>query len=211
MHLRTSIAATALLLAVIPAASASSVEKIRNQKVIVTEDTLAPGQSEPTPDTLPSVIVYMAGDAALIAPTHGKPHKVAIKEGETVYQSPQPGTITNTGASPLHFVRIQFLTAGSPETWGTSGLAPNYKLLLENDYARAYDIKIPAQTREPQHTHHDRVVVALSGAQLEHTLPSGEIQPSTLQTGEIVWRLGGTHIGHNLGNTDLWVIAIEPK
>jgi hypothetical protein len=92
-----------------------------------------------------------------------------------------------------------------------TGLSPNYKMLLENRYARAYDIRIPAGTKEPQHTHHDRVVVALSGAKLEHILPSGQIQPSTLKTGEIVWRLGGTHVGHNMGTTDLWVIAVEPK
>jgi hypothetical protein len=54
-------------------------------------------------------------------------------------------------------------------------------------------------------------VVCLSGAQLEHILPDGEKQPSTLETGEVVWRLGATHIGHNMGRTDLWVIAIEPK
>jgi hypothetical protein len=95
--------------------------------------------------------------------------------------------------------------------WGMTGLAPNYKMLVEDRYARAYDIKIPAQTFEPQHTHHDRVVVSLSGAELEHILPDGTKQPSTLKTGEVVWRLGATHIGHNLGHTDLWVIAIEPK
>jgi hypothetical protein len=92
-----------------------------------------------------------------------------------------------------------------------TGLSPNYKMLLENRYARAYDIKIPAQTFEPQHTHRDRVVICLSGAELEHILPDGSKQPSTLKTGEIVWRLGATHIGHNMGHTDLWVIAIEPK
>lgn len=26
-----------------------------------------------------------------------------------------------------------------------------------------------------------------------------------------VWRLGATHTGHNLGHTNLWVIAVEPK
>ncbi len=39
----------------------------------------------------------------------------------------------------------------------------------------------------------------------------GREEPSTLQTGEITWRLGAAHIGQNLGTTDLWVIAIEPK
>ena len=111
----------------------------------------------------------------------------------------------------MHFVRVEFLGAGSAEMWGMTGLAPNYKMLVEDRYARAYDIKIPAQTFEPQHTHHDRVVVSLSGAELEHILPDGTKQPSTLKTGEVVWRLGATHIGHNLGHTDLWVIAIEPK
>jgi hypothetical protein len=55
------------------------------------------------------------------------------------------------------------------------------------------------------------VVVCLSGAQLRHLMPDGREEPSTLQTGAITWRLGATHIGQNLGNTDLWVIAIEPK
>ena len=36
-------------------------------------------------------------------------------------------------------------------------------------------------------------------------------EKSTLKTDEIAWRLGGTHVGHNLGKTDLWVLAFEPK
>jgi hypothetical protein len=32
-----------------------------------------------------------------------------------------------------------------------------------------------------------------------------------LKTGEIAWRRATTHVGHNLGKTDLWVIGIEPK
>jgi hypothetical protein len=212
MRYRMSVAITALYLAVTPAAIAtSSVERIRNPKVLVTEDTLAPGESERTPDTLPSMVVYMSQGTVEVTSAGGTPHADSVKEGETVFQAAQSGTLKNTGSSTLHFVRVEFLTAGSLETWGMSGLSPHYMMLLENQYARAYDIKIPAQTYEPQHTHHDRVVVSLSGAELEHILPNGEIQPSTLKTGEVVWRLGATHIGHNLGQTNLWVIAIEPK
>jgi hypothetical protein len=54
-------------------------------------------------------------------------------------------------------------------------------------------------------------VVCLEGAELEHILPSGEHQPSSLKSGEIGWRPAATHIGHNMGHTDLWVLAIEPK
>ena len=74
-----------------------------------------------------------------------------------------------------------------------------------------YDIRIPAGVREPQHSHRDRVVICLSGAKLSHLLPDGRQEPSTLETGESTWRRGGTHVGQNLGTTDLWVIAVEPK
>ncbi len=211
MRHRTFIAWFAFSLIVVPAAlAATSVEKIRNQKVLVIEETLAPGETASLPDK-PSMVVYLTGDKAEVIPARGTAQQETIKRGETVSQTAQPGIIKNDGSSPLSFVLVEFLTAGNPETWGMSGLPPNYKMLLENKYARAYDIKIPAQTFEQQHTHHDRVVVALSGAKLEHTLPNGTKQPSTLRTGEVVWRLGGTHIGHNMGQTDLWVIAIEPK
>ena len=191
--------------------AASGIEKFRNSKVVVMEETLAPGESEALPEKLPSMVVYMADGKVEITPDQGKAQQDAVKEGRTVYQPAQAGMVKNAGTTPLHFARIEFLTAGSPEKWGMKGLSPNYVMLLENRYARAYDIKIPAGAFEPQHTHHDRVVVSLSGAELEHILPDGTKQPSTLKTGEIVWRKGATHVGHNMGTTNLWVIAVEPK
>jgi hypothetical protein len=212
MRVRISVGVVAFCMVAMPAAfAASSVERIRNEKVVVTEDTLAPGESQAIPDKLSSVVVYMSAGTVAVASTGGKAHAESVKEGETVFQAAQKGTLKNTGSAALHFTRIEFLGAGLQETWGMSGLSPNYVMLLENQYARVYDIKIPAQTFEPQHTHHDRVVVSLSGAELEHILPNGEKQPSTLKTSDVVWRLGATHIGHNLGHTDLWVIAVEPK
>ena len=211
MHYRATMAVIAFLTIGVPSSyGASSVEKIKNPKVMATEDTLAPGESEATPAKLPSMVVYMSNGMAEVS-LHGKSTKNPVKEGETVFQPADSGTIRNAGSSPLHFTRIVFPGPGKTESWGMSGLSPNYVMLLENQYGRAYDIKIPTQTFEPQHTHHDRVVVCLSGAELEHILPDGTKQPSTLKTGEVVWRLGATHVGHNLGKTNLWVIAVEPK
>jgi quercetin dioxygenase-like cupin family protein len=198
----TALAPTAL--------AASSVEKFRNEKVAVTESTLAPGEQEPAVK-LPSLIVYMSNGTVQIVPASGATRKDIVKEGDTAVLPEGTGTITNAGSAPLHIARISFLTMGGPETWGKTGLAPGYTLLVENKSARVYEIKIPPGAFEPQHTHHDRVVVALSGAQLEHILPDGTKQSSTLKTGEIAWRPAATHVGHNLGATPLWVIAIEPK
>lgn len=204
------VAATCAVLA--PAVSyASSVAKIRNDKVLVTEDTLGPGEQEPMEARRPSMVVYMTDGTQETMPVGGTGRKEEVKEGETVFVRAHAGTLKNAGSSELRFVRVSFLGPGNGETWGMTGLPPNYKMLVENRYARAYDIRIKAGAFEPQHTHHDRVVVSLSGAQLEHILPDGTKQPSTLKTGEVVWRPGATHVGHNLGKTDLWVIAIEPK
>lgn len=204
------VAITLCALAAPSALSASSVEKFRNEKVAVSEGTIAPGEQEPAAK-LPSLIVYMSNGTVQIVPASGATRKDTVKQGDTAFLPEGTGTITNAGPAPLHFARISFLTMGSPNTWGKTGLPPNYTVLVENKLARVYEIKIPAHGSEPQHTHKDRVVVALSGAQLEHILPDGTHQPSTLKTGEIAWRPAATHVGHNLGSTDLWVISVEPK
>jgi quercetin dioxygenase-like cupin family protein len=174
---------------------------VNNDRVMVTEDRLGPGETRAIPGT-PALTVYL---------TDGKIGNHNVHRGEVVSEPAQSHTIKNSGSTEMKLVRVEFRNPPSSETWGPTGLSPNYKVLLENRYTRVYDIRIPAGTREPQHTHHDRVVVCLSGAELEHLMPDGRIEPSTLKTGEIAWRKGGTHIGHNLGKTDLWVIAIEPK
>jgi quercetin dioxygenase-like cupin family protein len=191
------------------ASAAVQTEKLRNDKVAAFDCTLRPGDTLNIKD--PSVTVYFQGGSIEIAPQGGEPQKVPVKPGDTVFRPAGAGVVKNTGASEIHFARVDFVGSGGSETWGITGLAPHYKLLFENPYARIYDIRIPAGTREPQHTHKNRVVVCLSGAQLKHLMPDGREEPSTLQTGEITWRLGATHIGQNLGTTDLWVIAIEPK
>ena len=203
------ISAAILLCFMSIASAAVQTEKLRNEKVVAIDCTLRPGET--LIGKQPSVTVYFQAGSLEITAEGGKPQKVAVKPGDTVFRPAQAGVVKNTGASEIHFARVDFLGSGGSETWGTTGLSPNYKLLFENSYTRVYDIRIPAGTREPQHTHKNRVVVCLSGAKLVHLMPDGREEPSTLETGEINWRLGATHIGQNLGTTDLWVIAVEPK
>ena len=199
-------------LAFAPLATAVEVtDAVRNDRVAVVEITIQPGESETRMGGNPAILVYFTDGSLAIRAGGGRPSVTNVKRGEAVFVEPQERTVKNTGPSPVHFARIEFKGGGLAETWGTTGLSPNYKLLFENQYTRVYDIRIPAGTKEPQHTHHDRIVVCLSGAELKHLMPDGREEPSTLKTGEIVWRRGATHIGQNLGKTDLWVIAVEPK
>jgi hypothetical protein len=190
---------------------AATTEVLKNEKVAVSEVTLKPGEQAPLPPDQASVVVYLAGDEAKVKLADGMEQNVAIERGETVNEMARTGALINTGKVPLRLVRVEFLTRGSHDTWGMTGLPPNYQMIFEDAHSRTYNIRVPAHSWEPKHTHHDRVVVCLSGAKLEHVLPDGTVVPSTLKTDEVSWRGGQTHMGHNLGDTDLWVVAIEPK
>ena len=211
MHIRRWVMRALILLLALPAATAPA-GKVRNDKVLVSEQTLAPGETLSLPADQPAVLVYLDAGAVAVTPQQGEAAQgQTVRRGDAVYEPPPGARVMNIGPSPLRIVQTRFLGPGSSVIWGQTGLAPNYKVLFENQYARVYDIKIAAGVWEPQHTHHDRVVVCLSGAELEHILPDGRKENSSLTTDEIVWRRAATHVGHNRGKTDLWAIAIEPK
>jgi hypothetical protein len=212
MNMRSWFCGLALIL--LPVAGVLAVtqtEKIRNEKVLVEEQTLAPGETMSLPGDRASVAVYLDDGSIEVAPAEGAPWTESVQRGKAVFRPAKAGSMKNVGGSALRIVRTEYLGKGGSETWSSVGLAPNYRLLFENQYGRVYDIRMAAGKSEPLHSHHDRVVVCLSGAELEHEMPDGRKETSTLKTGEIAWRRGATHVGHNLGKTDLWVIAIEPK
>lgn len=191
--------------------AASSVEKINNPMVVISEDTLAPGESEVILSNRPSVLVPMSNGSAQFIAAGGGAQAQALRRGGIIFHGIGFTAIKNDGALPLHFARIEFLTTGRQETWGSTGLTQSYKILLENSYARVYSIRIESQESEPLHTHHDRAVVVLAGAKLEHILPDGKKEPVNLTTDEIAWHPAATHQGHNLGPTNFWAIIVEPK
>ena len=212
MNMRNWFCGLASILLLVPAVSAvTQTEKIRNEKVRVVEQTLAPGETAILPADRPGVLVYLDNGSIEVTPVEGKSRADTVKRGEVVFWPPQSGAVKNDGSSVLRIVSVEYLGQGGAEIWGPAGLAPDYRLLFENQYGRVYDIRMAAGKSEPLHSHHDRVVVCLSGAELEHEMPDGRRETSTLKTGEIAWRRAATHIGHNLGKTDLWGIAIEPK
>jgi hypothetical protein len=186
-------------------------EKVRNDKVLVVEQALAPGETLSLPGERAGVVVYLDAGSVEIAPPQEKSRTETVTRGEAVFQPPQAGTVKNAGTAVLRVVWTEYLGKGGSNTWGSAGLAPNYKVIFENRYGRVYDIQMAAGKSEPLHSHHDRVVICLSGAELMHEMPDGRKETATLKTGEIAWRGATTHIGHNLGRTDLWAIAIEPK
>jgi len=189
----------------------AAIVKIHNEKVHVVGQTLAPGQAERRSGDRPGIVLFLDAGTAAVTAAGGDARTRIVQRGDGIYDPRLAGTVRNVGGSSLRLLRISYLGNGRAETWGTSGLSSNYTLLAEDRLARVYDIRIAAGGSEPQHTHHDRIVICLSGADLEHVMPDGRRETSSLKTDDVVWRRGGTHIGRNLGRTALWAIAVEPK
>src|SRR3954468_388674 len=119
---------------------AAHMETVRNAKVVVTEETLQPGQSEGAASQTPSLTVYLTEGAIQVARTD----RLNAIKGEVLFR-PAGVVLKNAGPSVLQAVRIDFLGGGDPSSnWGNTGLSPNYKVIFENQYVRAYDIRIPA-------------------------------------------------------------------
>src|ERR1035438_1820974 len=110
------------------AAQAAQLPVLKNEKVVVTEYRLMPSEMVPVAAAHPAAIVYF--------------------DGRAEFKPAGPAQIRNTGPAMLRFVEVQFLGGGLGETWGSTGLASNYKVLIENKYTRVYDIRIPAGGRE---------------------------------------------------------------
>ena len=193
------------------AAAAVPAPAIQNDRVIACEETVSPAAVESPGEGLPNATVFLNDAVVSRTPDGGKPVTLTVRRGDVIFRGPKDGRIEASGGTEVRLVRVDILGAGSKATWGRAGLAPDYRLLFENGYVRVYNIFVAAGTSEPQHTHHNRVVVCLSGAQMRHILPDGSVQDSSLRTGDCLWRPGQTHIGTNVGRTDLWVIAVEPK
>jgi hypothetical protein len=120
-----SILGVALFVAALPSLlDASSIQKLKNEKVSVTEDTLVPGESESLSSSRPGMIVYLSGGSVAVESRNGKTAKDLVKRGNTVFEPAGTKSLKNAGSSNLSFVRIEFLTDGKQETLGHDWFAP---------------------------------------------------------------------------------------
>src|SRR5690606_33309715 len=88
----------------------------------------------------------------------------------------------------------------------------NYTLLLENEYVRVIEARIPPGTTEPLHRHLSGVSIAMTDYSIEHLQPTGEWTPSMKrEPGTVYWSEGSVHQVRNVGETYSHTIRIELK
>ena len=86
-----------------------------------------------------------------------------------------------------------------------------YKLILENDRARVFDVRFKPGQRAEMHGHPDHIVYVISDYTLNLELPDGTHQEVPLKAGQAFWMNAGPHAAENIGKTDGHAVVIELK
>ena len=90
--------------------------------------------------------------------------------------------------------------------------APNvYKLIMENDRVRVFNVRFKPGEKAAMHTHPDHIVYTLNDGKLRLTPLKGKTQEMDLKAGQTIWMNATSHTAENLGKTDLHFLAVELK
>jgi quercetin dioxygenase-like cupin family protein len=86
-----------------------------------------------------------------------------------------------------------------------------YKLLLENDRVRVFDVKFTPGQKASMHSHPDHVVYVLDDATIRLTGPDGKSQDVSIKGGQALFLPAGPHAAENIGKTAAHNLVVELK
>ena len=91
-------------------------------------------------------------------------------------------------------------------------VAPDkFKVILENDKVRVFDVVLKAGEKTGMHSHPASVLYAMSDVKMKTTTSDGKVTETTFKTGEARWSEAITHDNENVGTTDVHALVIELK
>ncbi len=86
-----------------------------------------------------------------------------------------------------------------------------YKLAMENDRVRVFDVKFKPGDKAVMHGHPDHVVFVLEGGTNRLTFPDGKSRDFDLQAGQALWIDAGQHETVNVGKSNVRLLVLELK
>ncbi len=86
-----------------------------------------------------------------------------------------------------------------------------YKLIMENDRTRVFDVRFKPGQKAAMHTHPDHIIYVISDYTLNLMLPDGSQQEVPLKAGQAFWMNAGPHAAENIGKTEGHALVVELK
>jgi beta-alanine degradation protein BauB len=86
-----------------------------------------------------------------------------------------------------------------------------YKLILENDRVRVFDVRFKPGQKAVMHGHPAHVIYVLDDYTLDLSLPDGTHQDVPLKAGQTIFMEAGPHAAQNTGKTEGHALVVELK
>jgi beta-alanine degradation protein BauB len=86
-----------------------------------------------------------------------------------------------------------------------------YRMVMENDRVRVFEVRFEPGQRAVMHGHPDHVVYVLADYTLNLMLPDGGSQEVPLKAGQALWIGAGPHAAQNIGTTEGRALVVELK
>lgn len=86
-----------------------------------------------------------------------------------------------------------------------------YKVLMENERVRVFDVHFKPGDKTPMHWHPDHVAYVLKGGKLNLKLGDGTTNELDIPAGQVLFLESQSHEAVNIGNTDVHAIIVELK
>ena len=86
-----------------------------------------------------------------------------------------------------------------------------YKMVMENDRVRVFEVSFKPGQETVMHGHPDHVVYVLADYTLDLKLPDGNSREVPLKAGQTLWIGAGPHAAKNIGKTAGRALVIELK
>jgi beta-alanine degradation protein BauB len=86
-----------------------------------------------------------------------------------------------------------------------------YKLILENDRVRVFDVRFRPGQKAEMHGHPDHVIYVISDYTLDLRMPDGSRQEIPLKAGQTFWMNAGQHAAVNIGKSEGHAVVVELK
>jgi quercetin dioxygenase-like cupin family protein len=86
-----------------------------------------------------------------------------------------------------------------------------YKMVLENDQVRVFDVRFKPGQKAMMHDHPSHVVYVLADYTLDLKTPDGKKMEIPLKTGQTFFMEAGPHEAVNIGKTEGHALVVELK
>jgi quercetin dioxygenase-like cupin family protein len=104
------------------------------------------------------------------------------------------------------------VTAGAAQAQDAVKADPaHYKVLVDNASVRVLEVSYAAGAKSVMHEHPDTMIVPLTAAKVEFTMPDGKTQTESLAKDTAQYSPAGKHNPHNVGTTAVHAILVEFK